>query len=335
MQAHIPHTMHAIDCRTFGGGDVMQWSEYPTPVPRNDQVLIKVAAAGVNRADIMQRQGQYPPPQGSSPIIGLEVSGTVVALGPHVIHLKVGDQICALLPGGGYAEYVAVSEGICLPVPPSLSLLEAAALPECVTTVWANVFDIAALKPNETVLVHGGTSGIGTTAIRLIKLFGATIFVTTSSEEKCESCRQWGADLAINYKIESFVDAINKATSGHGVDIVLDMLGGDTVADNLSVLAPAGRHVSIAVQGGKAATIDLWQIMKKKLHMTGSTLRHRPLEEKARLVREIKAKVWPWAASGQLKPLIYKIFPIKSAAEAHKVMESRTHIGKIVLEVAC
>lgn len=312
----------------------MQWLEQPMPVPQAGDVLIKVAAAGINRADILQRQGKYPPPPGCSDIIGLEVSGEVVALGPMTSRWKIGDKICALLSDGGYAEYVAVSERQCLPVPPDLSLIEAAALPEAVTTVWANLFEAAALKPHESVLVHGGTSGIGSTAIQMVKLFGAKIFVTAGSEEKCAACCAIGADLAVNYKTEDFVAVIEKATGGRGIDVVLDIVGGDYVARNLSILAPGGRHVSIATQGGRQASIDIGQVMRKKLMLTGSTLRHRPSAEKARLLAQIEAKIWPNVLSGNLKPLIYNVFPIKNAAAAHKVMESGAHIGKIVLEVA-
>jgi len=326
--------MHAMLCSSPGGPDVLQWAEAPMPILATGDVLIKVAAAGLNRADLLQRQGKYPPPPGASPIIGMEVSGAIAALGPNVKRWKVGDKVCALLSGGGYAEYVAVPEGQCLPAPANLSLTEAAALPECIVTVWANVFEIAALKPGETILVHGGSSGIGTTAIQMAKILGAKIFVTVGSEAKAEACRKLGVDLVINYKTEDFAAAVLSATNNCGVDIVLDMVGGDYLARNLSALAPFGRHVSIATQQGSKANVDLRPIMQKRLIVTGSTLRGRAAEEKARLVQEVEAKVWPWVISGQLKPLIYKVFPIKNATEAHKVMETGAHIGKIVLEVA-
>lgn len=296
-------------------------------------MLIKTAAAGINRADLLQRQGKYPPPAGSSEILGMEVSGTIAALGKNVARWKIGDKVCALLSSGGYAEYVTAPDGQCLPVPANLSLNEAASLPECVITVWANLFETGKLQAGETVLVHGGGSGVGTMAIQMVKLHGAKIFVTAGSEEKCTACKKLGADLTINYKKEDFAEAILRATNKSGIDIVLDMVGGDYVARNLSILAPQGRHISIAVQGGKGTLIDLWLIMRKRLILTGSTLRHRDQAEKARLVAEVVEKAWPWVAQGKLKPLIYKAFPIKNAAEAHKMMESGSHIGKIVLEV--
>jgi len=329
----VPSKSHAILCRNAGEPDVMHWAERTTPVPAPDEVLIKVAAAGVNRVDILQRRGKYPPPPGASDILGMEVSGEVVAIGNKVQRWKMGDKVCALLASGGYVEYVAAPEMQCLPVPQNMSMAEVAALPECIITVWANVFEAAGLKPGETVLVHGGSSGIGTTAIQMIKLHGGKIIVTAGSDEKCAACRKVGADAAINYKDEDFVSAVIRETNQRGVDIVLDMIGGDYVARNLSVLAPFGRHVSISTQQGRVATIDLRDIMQKRLTITGSTLRGRSQEEKACLVKEVEAKVWPWVLSGQLKPLVSHSFPIKKVAEAHKVMESSAHIGKIVLEI--
>jgi len=326
--------MYAITCPTFGAPDVMRWEEMPTPQPKAGEVLIKVAAAGVNRADTMQRQGKYPPPSGASDILGMEVSGEIVALGSGVTGWKIGDKVCALLSAGGYAEYVTVPTGQCLPVPSNLSMLEAAALPEALVTVWANIFEAGGLKAGETVLVHGGSSGIGTTAIQMIKLFGARIIVTVGSDDKAEICRKLGADLAINYKTEDFVAAIAHATHGQGVNIVLDMVGGDYVNRNLAALAPLGRHVSIATQQGRLAPVDLRLVMQKRLLLTGSTLRGRSSEEKARLIGEIMTNMWPWVAEGRLKPLIFDKYPIKNAAEAHKVMESGAHFGKMVLEVA-
>jgi putative PIG3 family NAD(P)H quinone oxidoreductase len=325
--------MHFISISRPGGPEVLRWAERPTPKPEPDEVLIKVAAAGVNRADILQRQGKYPPPEGAGDILGLEVAGEVASAGENVKRWQAGDKICALLAGGGYAEYATAPEGQCLPAPAHLSLIESAALPECIITVWANLFEAGGLRAGATALVHGGASGIGTFAIQMAKAAGASIFVTAGSEEKCEACRRLGADLAINYKKEDFVTAIEKATRKRGVDIVLDMAGGDYVARNLSVLAEGGRHVSIAVQGGKQATVDIWRIMRERLILTGSTLRHRPPEEKARLARAAEEKTWPWLAEAMIKPLIYKTFPIKNAAAAHKMMESGAHIGKIVLEV--
>ncbi len=325
--------MHAIQISRPGGPEVLQWVERPTPQPQSGDVLIKVAVAGLNRADILQRQGNYPPPEGASDILGMEVAGEVAAIGANVKRWKVGDKICALLSGGGYAEYVAAPEGHCLPVPKNLSLTEAAALPEAVVTVWANIFEAGGLQPGQIVLAHGGSSGIGTTAIQMVKAFGVKIFVTAGTDEKCAACLKLGADLAINYKKEDFVAVIEQANGKRGIDVVLDMVGGDYVPRNLSVLAAGGRHVSIAVQSGKQATVDLWHIMRKRLVVTGSTLRHRSPEEKARLVRAVEEKVWVWVEQVKVKPLIYKKYPIKEAAEAHKMMESGAHIGKIVLEV--
>jgi NADPH2:quinone reductase len=321
-------------CPNPGGPDVLQWAEAPTPQPQENEVLIRVMAAGINRADLLQRQGKYPPPPGASPIIGMEVAGEIAVTGNKVSRWKVGDKICALLTGGGYAEYAVAPEGQCLPAPPNLSMAEAAALPEAIVTVWANLFETAALKSGETALVHGGSSGIGTTAIQMVKLSGAKIFVTAGSDEKCAACKKLGADLAINYKKEDFVAVIERETSGRGADAVLDMVGGDYVLRNLAALAPFGRHVSIAAQQGRQATIDIALVMQKRLVITGSTLRARSKEEKARLMHDVEKNIWPWVISGAFKPLIYKVYPIKNAAEAHKVMESGAHIGKIVLEVA-
>jgi putative PIG3 family NAD(P)H quinone oxidoreductase len=327
-------TNHVIKCWSAGGPEVLHWAEHTMPVPAADEVLIRVAAVGVNRADILQRQGKYPPPFGASEILGLEVAGTIVALGTKVRRWKTGDRVCALLAGGGYAEYVAVPETHCLPVPPNLSLTEAAALPEAVVTVWANVFEMASLQPGETILVHGGSSGIGTMAIRLVKAHGARIFVTVGNDEKAAACRKLGADLAIDYKNEDFVEVIARTTAGQGVNVVLDMIGGEYLARNLAVLAPYGRHVSIATQKGRMATVDIAEIMQKRLIVTGSTLRPRPADEKGRLIREVEAKIWPKVLSGDINPLIYRVFQIKKVSEAHKMMESSAHIGKIVLEVA-
>lgn len=326
--------MKAILCRGYGEPEVMDWVESPMPEPADDEVLIKVSCAGVNRADLLQRQGKYPPPDGASHIIGMEVSGEVAAIGINVKRWKLGDKVCALLSGGGYAEFAVAHETHCLPVPENISMVEAASLIETIATVWANVFQTAGLETGETILVHGGSSGIGTTAIQLAKIFGAIIFVTAGSDEKCMACEELGADLAINYRAEDFVAAIRTATNNYGVDVVLDMIGGDYVPRNLSVLAPFGRHVSIATQKGKDILIDMRQIMMKRLTLTGSTLRSRSTEEKGLLVHEIEEKIWPYVISGRFKSLIYKALPIKNAAEAHKLMESSQHIGKIVLEVS-
>jgi putative PIG3 family NAD(P)H quinone oxidoreductase len=330
----LPAACYAIECRGFGGPEVMQWAQIPMPVPEADEVLLKIAAAGLNNADLLQRRGKYPPPPGASPILGMEASGVVAAIGNKVTRWKVGDKVCALLAGGGYAEYAAVAESQCLSLPSGLSLTESAALPEGVFTVWANIFESGALKPGETVLVHGGAGGIGSTAIQMIKAFGARVITTVSNTQKAEACLKYGADSIINYKESDFVEATLRETGKKGADIVLDILGGDYVARNLSVLAPLGRHVSIATQAGGVASVDMREVMKKRLTLTGSTLRSRDRAEKARLAREIEAKVWPWVVTGKVKPLIYKTLPIKNAAEAHKMMESGQHIGKITLEVA-
>ena len=324
--------MHAITCSTFGPPDVLEWTKVDTPKPRKNQVLIKVAAAGMNRADLLQRNGHYAPPEGASEIIGLEVSGEIAEVGEGVSRWKKGDKVCALLAGGGYAEYVAVPEGQCLPIPKSLSMLAAAGLPETVLAVWYNLFEVAGLEAGETVLVHGGASGIGTTAIQMAKLMGVKIFVTVGSAEKADVCRDLGADLAINYKNQDFTKEVYDATKGRGVEAVIDIIGGPYIDRNLKILAPYGRHISLGAQESRLATIDLRPIMKKRLTLTGTTLRSLGLAEKARLVAEVEKKVWPWVAEGKLKPLIYKTYPLKNAAEAHKMMESGEHIGKIILE---
>ncbi|MDP9128080.1 MAG: NAD(P)H-quinone oxidoreductase [Pseudomonadota bacterium] len=326
--------MHVVECRGAGSADLLHWSERPVPTPSAQEVLVRVAAAGLNRADILQRQGKYPPPSGASDILGMEVAGTVTALGPGVKRYAVGDRVCALMAGGGYAEYVVVAEGHCLPVPDGFSMNEAAALPEAIVTVWANVFEDGRLQSGETLLVHGGSSGIGTMAIQMAKVFGAKVIVTVGDARKAAACLELGAELAIDYKSHDFVEVLRGATSGRGVDVVLDMVGGAYVRRNLSSLGPHGRHVSIATQGGREAVIDIGEIMRKRLTLTGSTLRGRSSDEKTRLMHEVEAKVWPFLIAKNLKPLIYQVFDIKSAGDAHKVMESGQHIGKIVLEVA-
>lgn len=329
-----PKTNHVIAISAPGGAEVLQWVERPMPEPGEDEVLVKIAAAGVNRADVLQRQGNYPPPEGApQDIPGMEIAGEIAGVGKNVQRWKAGDKVCALLSGGGYAEYATVPEGQCLPVPKKLSMIEAASLPEGVITVWANLFEAGLLGPAQTALIHGGSSGIGTIAIAMAKTYGAKVFATAGSEEKCDACRKLGADLAINYKTDDFVAVIERETQGKGVHVVLDMVGGDYVTRNLSVLAPEGRHVSIAVQSGRVASVDLWLVMRKRLILTGSTLRHRSRTDKARLVRAVEEKIWPWINEAKIKPLIYKTFSIKQAGDAHKVMESGVHIGKIVLEV--
>jgi NADPH:quinone reductase len=295
------------------------------------QVLIKVTAAGVNRPDILQRMGGYPPPAGAPLTPGLEVAGEVVALGAGVLRYRLGDQVCALVPGGGYAEYCVAAEDNALPVPAGFSMIEAAALPETFFTVWTNVFQRGALKAGETLLVHGGSSGIGTTAIMLAKQFGSRVIVTAGTDEKCAECLKLGADVAINYKASDFVEIME--AQNLKADVILDMVGGDYVARNLKVAAMHGRIVQIAFQKGSKIEADFMPIMLKRLIFTGSTLRPRSVEEKAIIARELEAKVWPLLARGLCKPLIYKTFPLAAAAQAHALMETSTHTGKIMLAV--
>ena len=308
-------------------------AERPIPTPADHQVLIKVAAAGVNRPDVMQRKGLYPPPSGASDIPGLEIAGTVVATGPAVSHLKAGDSVCALVTGGGYANYCLASAALCLPIPEGLSLLQAAALPETFFTVWSNVFDRAHLLPNENLLVHGGSSGIGTTAIQLAKAFHANVIVTAGSETKCQFCMTLGSDAAINYKEQDFVAEIHRLTDGKGVDVILDMIGGDYFPRNLKCMATDARLVQIAIQNGAKAEINLLPLMLKRLTLTGSTLRARDDAFKAGIAQKLFKNVWPLLASGKIKPVIHSTFALKDAALAHELMESSRHIGKILLKV--
>lgn len=326
-------TMRAIVCPTFGTPDVMKWQEVPIPQPAPGEVLIKVAAAGVNRADILQRRGKYAPPEGASNIIGLEAAGEIVELGAGTSRWKVGDRVSALLSGGGYAEYVNAPEGQCLPVLPNQSLTEAAALPEALAAVWSSLFEIGGLKAGDRVLIQRAASGLGTTAIQMVKLWGGKVFVTVDTQEKADMCRKLGADFTVIHPKEDFVSAIERETKGQGVQIVLDVLGGKWLNQNLEVLAPFGCHVSIATRRGRTAPVNIGLVMKKRLMLTGSTLRSRTAREKTRLMHEIETKWWPFVASGELKPLIHKVYPIKNAADAHKMMASGAHIGKIVLEV--
>ncbi len=327
----IPATMRAIDPEAPGGPEVLQIVERPVPAVQPGEVLIRVAAAGVNRPDVMQRKGAYPPPPGTPSIFGLEVSGTVVALGEGVHQLMVGQPVCALVAGGGYADYVTAPAGQCLPVPELLSMEEAAAMPETLFTVWTNLFERAYASEGDTVLVHGGTSGIGTMAISLCNIFGITIIVTAGSDEKVAAAKALGADHAINYKTEDFVERVKEITGGAGCAAVLDMVGGDYVARNLKCLAPDGRHVSIAVQGGAKATIPIFEVMMKRLTLTGSTLRARDNAFKAMVADELARNVWPHVEAGRLKPVMDKAFPLEQAADAHRRMEAGDHVGKIVL----
>jgi NADPH2:quinone reductase len=330
--AASPTRMIAIGIKSPGGPDALVPEERPVPQPGAGEILVKVAAAGVNRPDVMQRMGLYPPPPGASDIPGLEIAGEVAALGSGVTRWKVGDKVMALVIGGGYAEYCLAHESHALPVD-GLSMIEAAAVPETFFTVWHNVFERGALKAGETLLVHGGTSGIGTTAIMLGKASGARVIVTAGSDEKCEACRKLGADTAINYKTQDFVAETKKATRDKGADVILDMVGGSYIERNYEAAAVEGRIVQIAFQGGPKAEINFMRLMLKRLHHTGSTLRARAVADKGAICAALAQQVLPLIKAGKAKPLIYKTFPLKEAAKAHALMETSAHIGKIVLTV--
>ncbi|MCX2793726.1 NAD(P)H-quinone oxidoreductase [Microbulbifer thermotolerans] len=323
--------MRFIDLPEYGGPEVLQLSEGEKPRPAVGEVLIKVAAAGVNRPDIVQRKGLYPPPPGASPIPGLEVAGEVVAVGEGAARWHVGDRVCALTNGGGYADYVTVPAGQCLPVPQGLSPVEAAALPETFFTVWSNVFDRGRLQAGEVFLVHGGSSGIGTTAIQLVSQFGARVFATAGSDEKCRACESLGAERAINYRAEDFVEVVRAATDERGADVILDMVGGDYIARNMKAAAMDGRIVNIAYLQGAKVQVNMLPVMLKRLILTGSTLRPRSAEEKAAIAQALEEKVWPLIEKGKIRPQVYATFPLPEAAEAHRLMESGAHVGKIVL----
>lgn len=327
----IPSRMTAIGIKSPGGPEVLVPEQRDVPHPAADEVLIKVAAAGVNRPDVAQRQGVYPPPPGASDIPGLEIAGEIAAVGSAVKRWAVGDRVMGLVSGGGYAEYCIAHVTHILPVS-GLPLVEAAAVPETFFTVWHNVFERGALKEGETLLVHGGSSGIGTTAIQLAKHFGARVIVTAGSEDKCEACRKLGADLAINYKTQDFVAEVKKFTDKKGAELILDMVGGDYIERNYEAAAVEGRIVQIAFQGSPKATVDFRRLMLKRLHHTGSTLRARAVADKGAIRDAIETHVLPLLAAGTVKPLIYKTFPLREAAKAHALMESSAHIGKIVLE---
>ena len=329
----VPTDMTAIEITAPGGPEALKTATRPVPQPGKGEVLIEVHAAGINRPDVLQRMGKYEPPPGTTDIPGLEVAGTVAVLGEGVSEFNVGDKVCALLAGGGYAEYAAVPAAQVLPVPDGLSFVEAACLPETFFTVWSNVFDRGQLKSGEAFLVHGGSSGIGTTAIPLAKAFGAKVFTTAGSEEKCAACVALGADRAINYKTEDFVEVIKAETGGKGVDVVLDMVGGDYIPRTISIMATEGRHVSIAFLQSPKVALNFFPVMTKRLTLTGSTLRARPVSDKKAIADRLKEKVWPLLSAGKLKPLVYKTFPLSDAAGAHALMESSQHIGKIALIV--
>jgi len=334
MAEATPATMTAIEIREAGGPEVLVPASRAVPEPGAGEVLIRVAAAGVNRPDVLQRQGGYPPPPGVSDIPGLEVAGSVVARGPGVSELTIGDRVTALVAGGGYAEFCTAPVPQCLPIPEGLSLTEAACLPETFFTVWTNVFDRGALQAGEVFLVHGGSSGIGTTAIQMAKAFGARVFATAGSAEKCAACEALGAERTINYREEDFVQAVVKeATGKKGADVILDMVGGDYIQRNISALAPDGRLCYIAFLGGSKVEVDFLPMMLKRITIGGSTLRVRSVEFKAAIARNLRDRVWPKISAGEIKPVVHETFPLAEAAEAHRLMESSTHIGKIALTV--
>jgi putative PIG3 family NAD(P)H quinone oxidoreductase len=323
--------MHAVVITEPGGPDVLQWTEVPDPVPGPGEVLVDVAASAVNRADMMQRQGFYPPPKGAPPYPGLECSGTVAAVGEGVTGWQPGDQVCALLAGGGYAEKVAVPAGQLLPIPKNTSLVEAAALPETVCTVYSNVFQGARLAEGETLLIHGGGSGIGTTAIQLGKHAGAIVAVTAGSQEKLDACKQLGADILINYREDDFAERLMELTDGHGADVILDIIGAGYLAKNIAALAPDGRIANIGLQQGLRAELDFGALMVKRGTIMSTTLRARPAKQKASIVAAVTANVWPLVDAGVIRPVIYCELPMEQAGEAHRIMTASSHTGKIVL----
>ena len=328
----VPKTMKAVEIARPGGPEVLRLVDRPMPRPAANEILIAVAAAALNRADTMQRMGYYPPPPGVTDIPGLEVAGHVAALGDGVTGWSVGDRVCALLAGGGYAHYAVAPAGQCLPIPERLTMAQAGGLPETLFTCWTTLIDDGKLQPAETLLVHGGSSGIGTTAIALAKALGATVYATAGSPEKCEACRDLGADLAIDYKREDFVDAIRKA--GRDVDVVLDMVGGDYVGRDMQIMAVRGRHVSIGLMGSTVeSTISMALVLGKQLVITGSTLRGRTLEQKAAIGEKLREIVWPMIADGRITPLVHATYRLEDAADAHRAMEASGHIGKIVLTI--
>jgi NADPH2:quinone reductase len=329
----IPSQMRAIEITTPGGPEVLRPGQRPVPAPAAGEVLIEVAVAGVNRPDVLQRKGGYAPPPGASDIPGLEVAGTVVKLGAQVKEWKIGDEVCALVTGGGYAEYVAAPAVQCLRVPKGLTLEQAASLPETFFTVWVNVFDRGGLKDDETLLVQGGSSGIGVTAIQMARALGHTVYATAGTAEKCVACEKLGATRAINYRDEDFVAVIKELTGGRGVDVILDMVGGDYVPRELACLATDGRLSLIAFLGGTKTSLDLSDILRRRLTITGSALRPRTVEFKASVAQALREKVWPLIEAGKIRPVIYKTFALEEAAAAHALMESSEHVGKIMLDV--
>jgi putative PIG3 family NAD(P)H quinone oxidoreductase len=333
MSGALPETMDVIEIAEPGGPEALVPGTRPVPEPAAGEVLVAVQAAGVNFPDVMQRRGLYPPPPGASEIPGLEIAGTVVALGDGVARLAVGDEVCALVAGGGYAAYCAAPVPQCLPVPDGFDMVMAAAIPETFFTVWTNLFDRGRLKAGESVLIHGGSGGIGSAAIMVARAMGARVFTTARTEEKCAVCRDIGAERAINYADEDFVEVIKEATDGRGVDVILDIVGGDYTVRNLAALAMEGRLVQVAVQGGAKPEVPLFTIMQKRITLTGSTLRARSVADKGAIADALRENIWPLFDAGSIKPLVHKTYPLAEAAEAHALMESSAHIGKIVLTV--
>ncbi|MCB5163384.1 NAD(P)H-quinone oxidoreductase [Streptomyces bambusae] len=323
--------MHAITIPQPGGPEALVWAEVPDPVPGDGEVLVEVAASAVNRADLLQRQGFYDPPPGTSPYPGLECSGRITALGPGVTGWAVGDEVCALLVGGGYAEQVVVPAGQLLPVPAGVGLVEAAALPEVACTVWSNVFMIAHLRPGETFLVHGGASGIGTMAVQLAKAVGARVLVTAGGKEKLARCAELGADVLIDYREQDFVEEVRAATGGAGADVILDIIGAKYLDRNVKALARNGRLAIIGLQGGRRGEIDLAALLAKRAAITATTLRARPLEEKAAIVGAVREHVWPLVEAGRVRPVVHEVLPFAEAAEAHRIVEASAHVGKVLL----
>ena len=331
---NIPEIMRVVEISQPGGAEVLIPTQRPCPVPRAGDVLIRVAAAGINRPDVLQRQGLYRPPEDASDLPGLEVSGTVVAGDVGASGLRIGDRVCALVHGGGYAEYCCAQADQCLPIPQGWSAIEAASLPETLFTVWSNVFERGALAPGETLLVQGGSSGIGVTAIQLAHALGHRVFTTVGSADKAAACEALGAAAAIRYREQDFAAEIKRLTDGHGVDVILDMVGGDYIARELSCLADDGRLIIIGLLGGVQAQVPLPQILMRRLTVTGSTLRPRPPAYKAKIAAALRQRVWPLIEAGNIRPVIHQTFPLDAAADAHRLMESGAHIGKIVLTVS-
>ncbi len=331
MSDTLPEVMTCIEIKGFGGPEVLVPTERPMPVPGAGEVLIKVEAAGVNRPDIVQRQGNYAPPPGATDIPGLEVAGVVVRTGEGVAEPKVGDRVCALLSGGGYADHCLAKAALCLPFPKGYDAVSAAGIPETFFTVWHNVFERGDLQPGESFLIHGGTGGIGSTAIQMAKAMGARVFATAGSAEKVKACQDLGAERGINYREEDYVEVVRELTGGKGVNVILDVVGGDYLNRDVKAMAPSGRHVSIAFQKGAKVEFNFMPMMLKRLTFTGSVLRSQPTDEKARIAGNLRKTIWPMLDSGAMKPLIFKTFPLAEASKAHQLMESSQHIGKIML----